>query len=422
MRRLLGIGVLTLLALAMWVGLVVVGARAGWGRAMPAPRGDLAGFKRWAEGRYAAESKGDFAMVLLDRGVVANTSFASRGRVVDGHSVFQVASMSKWITAWGVMTLVEQHRVDLDAPVSRYIRRWRLPPSTFDNNQVTVRRLLSHTAGLTDGLGFLGFATDRPLPTIERELVHAQDVQTGSSGVVRVGSRPGASWRYSGGGYLILQLLVEEVTGEPFEVYMRHTVLKPLGMNHSTFAYPDASALADNFTPAGSKTPYAHFVALGAASLFTSTSDLTYFLQAQVRGNDGAPPGRAVLRPVTLETMSQPQAFVFGLPIWGMGEALFSPNGAGGFVVGHDGFNAPAVNTTARIDPATGDGIIVLETGNPTLAREIGGEWIFWRTGVVGVDTLATIDARRLVMQLLVGALVILGGAFLIGRPSQRPA
>ena len=168
MKRLVGIALATMLALVVWVVLVITGARDGWGHALPAAKGDTAGFAKWAQSRYAAESKGDFAMVLLDHDQVAGTYFASPGRTVNGDSLFQVASMSKWITAWGVMTLAQQHRIDLDAPVSRYLHRWRLPPSAYDNDKVTVRRLLSHTAGLTDGLGFLGFAPGRTPPTIEQ--------------------------------------------------------------------------------------------------------------------------------------------------------------------------------------------------------------------------------------------------------------
>lgn len=129
MKRPIGIVLSTIMVLIVWAVLVAAGAREGWWRPMPAARGDTAGFMLWAEGRYAAESRGNFAMALIERGRVAQISFASHGRAVDENSLFQVASMSKWIAAWGVMTLVEQGRVDLDAPVSRYLTRWHLPPA-----------------------------------------------------------------------------------------------------------------------------------------------------------------------------------------------------------------------------------------------------------------------------------------------------
>ena len=264
MRRLGRTILVAIASLAIWAAFVAGGAREGWSRSMPAAKGDTAGFLRWAQGRYAAESKGNIAIMLLDRGQVAEIFCASHGRPVDGNSLFQVASMSKWITAWGVMALVEQHRIDLDAPVSKYLTRWHLPPSEFDNDAVTVRRLLGHTAGLTDGLGFRGFAPGQALPSVEQELTRATDTLPGASGITRVGAPPGTSWRYSGGGYLLLQLLVEEVTHEPFNDAMRRLVFLPLGMTQSTFVDPDPAHLVDFYDADGNGA--------GAAILFAQIS------------------------------------------------------------------------------------------------------------------------------------------------------
>src|SRR3569832_527166 len=143
-RRLVAFILATIAALVVWAVLVVVGTREGWWRPLPAPHGDTAGFIATAKARFAAESKGDIALALLVKGRVAGTLYISHGRFVDGSSLFQVASMSKWITAGGVMHLVEQGRIDLDAPISRCLKRWKLPPSQFDNNGATVRRVLAH--------------------------------------------------------------------------------------------------------------------------------------------------------------------------------------------------------------------------------------------------------------------------------------
>ena len=409
---------LTLAAIIVWPALVAAGAREGWLRPMPAAKADAAGFMRWANDRYIAESKGNFAMALLEHGRVAETFFASPHRRVDENSLFQVASMSKWFTAWGVMALADQHRIDLDAPISRYLTRWHLPPSEFDNNKVTARRLLSHTAGLTDGLGFLGFPPHTPLPTIEQELAHTADAQPGASGVIRVGAEPGDTWRYSGGGYLILQLAIEEITHEPFNDYMHHAVLAPLGMSESTFVNPRSGRLADFYDTDGSIATHYRYTALGAASLYTSVADMTRFLQAQIDATRA--PHAAVLKPSTQHDMRKPHAFLYDLPVWGLGETLYAPDGAGSFVFGHDGNNHPAINTTARIDPATGDGIIVLETGNATLARKIGGEWTFWKTGIVSLDTIVLFDLRRILIVFMSGSLLILLCGFLIASIAGR--
>lgn len=404
--RLFTVSAAALAGVLLWGVVVALAAREGWGRSAVARQTDSQAFMSWAEHRYELQSKGDFAMALIDHGKVVATTFASHGHRISERSLFQVASLSKWVTAWGVMRLVQEGRIDLDAPVSRYLTRWRLPQSRYDNDGVTVRRLLSHTAGLTDDLGFVGYPASQTPPNIEQELTHTADAWPGRSGIIRVGAKPGDAWRYSGGGYLILQLLIEEVTHKPFNEYMRGAVLRPLGMADSTFVDPNESLLADNFAADGTIAPRYRFTALGAASLYASTADLIRFLQAQT--DVGGPVGRGVLAPATLASMRKPTAFLFGIPVWGLGECLFAPKAGGSYVIGHDGGNSPAINTTARVDPNTGDGVVVLETGETSLAAEIGGEWTYWNTGVVPVDTLVRFSAPILVTEFALGAVVIL--------------
>jgi hypothetical protein len=139
---------------------------------------------------------------------------------------------------------------------------------------------------------------------------------------------------------------------------------------------------------------------------------MTRFLQAHLPGPTGEPPGRGVLQPKTLLDMRRPHASQFGADIWGLGVILYAPNNAGGYVIGHDGNNEPAINTAARLDPATGDGVIILETGNKLLATVVGSEWVFWRTG--NVDLLMLVmEADALVKTLAVGwAAIILLALF----------
>ena len=82
-----------------------------------------------------------------------------------------------------------------------------------------------------------------------------------------------------------------------------------------------------------------------------------------------------------LDRMRQPEARKLGLDIWGLGVALYAPTASGAYVYGHDGSNSPAINTSMRINPDNGDALIVLVTGNPTLASAIGAEWTIWQTG-----------------------------------------
>jgi len=413
----------TILALLAWAALVVTGTIGGWWRTPLAAHGNTEAFQNAAIAEINRTYKGNVAFVLLERGQVRASHFASIGAPVNGDSRFQVASMSKWITAWGIFTLVEAGKLDLDKPVSSYLTRWKLPKGAFDNDGVTIRRLLSHTAGLTDGLGYAGFKPGQPVQRLEDSLTRAADASPGAEGAVRVGIKPGSEFKYSGGGYTLLQLLIEEVSGQTFNDYMRAQVFDKLGMTRSTFVLKDDEAqdVAEFYDSRGAQATHYRFTAQAAASLYTTSADMTRFLQAHVRGPNGELPGRGVLKPATLVEMRQPHAAQFGADIWGLGTMLFAPNNRGGFIIGHDGNNEPAINTAARLDPDTGDGIIVLETGNKLLATMIASEWVFWRTG--SIDFLMfTFELGSMITILAAGSVVIVLAGLLAGWRRLRRA
>ncbi|MBC7819815.1 MAG: beta-lactamase family protein [Planctomycetaceae bacterium] len=355
-----------------------------------------------------SSNAGNAVFAVIEDGSVRGVHAVSVGEAVDVNTVFQTASLSKWITAWGVMALVEERRLDLDAPVSTYLTRWALPESKFDNNKVTVRRLLSHTAGLTDGLGYAGFEPGTAVQSLEESLTRPADVSPGASGSVEVGYEPGSEWRYSGGGYAILQLLIEELSGESFEGFMQRVIFRPLGMVRSSYSWTptDGSTLATFYDLDSKPSTHYRFSAVAATSLYSSASDITRFVQAHLPGKNGEPIGRGVLAPATINEMWRPHASKFWEDIWGLGTILYASNDEGGFVVGHDGNNEPAINTAARLNPATGNGIVILETGKPLLATQLAGEWIFWETG--NLDFLAFMIALPRMIRLIgLGSLVI---------------
>ena len=140
---------------------------------------------------------------------------------------------------------------------------------------------------------------------------------------------PDRGWQYSGGGYLILQLLIEEVTGEPFEAYLQRALFHPLGMERSTFTV-DASTpdVATFYDTNGAEAIHYRFRAKAAASLYTNVADMTRFVQAHIATLSGEPIGRGVLKPETLRLMRRPEADSFGADIWGLGVMLFAPRRA----------------------------------------------------------------------------------------------
>lgn len=393
-----------LIVMAAWAVLVVFGTLEGWWREPLTSNSDTSAFMAAAKERIDAEYKGNVAFVLLQNGKAYGEHFKSVGDPVDGDTLFQTASLSKWVSAWGVMSLVDAGKLDLDAPISKYLTRWKLPPSEFDNDEVTVRRLLSHTAGLTDGLGYGGFAPGEKIQPLTESLTKAADASPGKDGRVHVGGQPGEEFNYSGGGYTLLQLLVEEVSGQSFNDYMVANIFKPLGMNRSTYILeePVQSNVAVLYDTTGKPATHYRFASLAATSLYTSTNDLTRFINAQLADTEGEPIGRKILTPDLVGEMRLAHASQMGADIWGLGTMLYAPNNNGDFIIGHDGNNEPAINTSARFDPDSGDGIIILETGNKLLATELAGEWTFWRTG--NVDFLmVTAESENMIRTILMG-------------------
>jgi CubicO group peptidase (beta-lactamase class C family) len=193
---------------------------------------------------------------------------------------FLAGSVSKSVAAMGALRLVEQGRLSLDGDVNDHLARWKVPENDHTRvEKVSIRRIVSHTAGLTVH-GFPGYDRSAPLPTTEQILDGATPANTGP---VRVDTVPGERWRYSGGGYTVMQLVMEDVTGQPFARWMQDNVLAPLGMASSSFDNPPTPAFgeraaqgqyADRRPVAGGWHVYPE---MAAAGLWTTASDLARF-------------------------------------------------------------------------------------------------------------------------------------------------
>lgn len=152
------------------------------------------------------------------------------------HTLFQAGSVSKPITALGALLLVQQGKISLDTDVNQYLKRWKIPDNQYTNLQkITLRQLLSHTAG-TSIDGFPGYAINSQIPNIVDILQGKKPIV--NTAPVIVERQPGSSLKYSGGGTLIVQLLIEDITNEPFDLWMQKNILIPLGMCESSFEQP----------------------------------------------------------------------------------------------------------------------------------------------------------------------------------------
>lgn len=403
------LAVITLIALVLWTVVVVAGALFGWWRQPVAPTGDPQAFVHAAIEMIKHGNRGNTALVLIENGAIKAEYYSSVADPVDRNTVFATASMSKWIAAWGVMKLVEERKLDLDRPVEDYLTRWHLPRSRFDHRKVTTRQLLSHTAGLTDGLGFADYQLNEQLPTLEQSLAKPR-ASSGKSVSIEVGMEPGSKWQYSGGGYLLLELLVEEVSGEKFEAFIARKILQPLGMTRSGYQHlGEVDNSAKSYDQEGRPVAMYRYASKAATGFHTSASDMAKFVMAHLPlATDKQ------LALASIKAMRQPHATSQGIEIWGLGPMLYAPASSGDFVFGHDGKNEPAISATVRVNPDTNDGIVVLVTGSPTLASTLGSHWVFWQTGVPDFLSIPG-EIRRVSPVLLGGAFIILLVAIFIG-------
>lgn len=272
--------------------------------------GDAAPLPTLADRMQATHTPGVSIAVLNDGKIEWARGFgvtAIGGSPVTPETLFQAASISKPVSALSVMQLVDRGKLDLDTDVNKYLKSWQLPANEFTQQQkVTLRGLLTHTAGTTVH-GFPGYAAGERLPDIRQML---DGVLPANNPAIRVDKVPGQSFRYSGGGYQVMQLLMEDVTGRDFVGYMRKHVLDPLGMKQSTFQQPlpekllarvATPYLADGTPVAGGPHVYPE---IAAAGLWTTPSDLARFaigLQRAWAGNR-----KAILSSTAVRTMMTP--------------------------------------------------------------------------------------------------------------------
>ena len=207
------------------------------------------------------------------------------GAPVDAATLFQAGSISKPLAAMAALHQVQEKKISLDADVNTELVSWKVPESSVANGKdVTLRELLTHTAGFTVH-GFPGYAAGEPVPTLIQVLDGTKPANTKA---IVLESEPGSKWNYSGGGYIVMQQMLRDVTKEPFPELLHETVLAPVGMTHSTYQQP----LPTNLMP-NAATPYdghggpvpggAHtYPEMAAAGLWTTSSDLArYCIEVQ---------------------------------------------------------------------------------------------------------------------------------------------
>ncbi|MDQ6780324.1 MAG: serine hydrolase [Candidatus Eremiobacteraeota bacterium] len=268
-------------------------------------------------------------------------------------TLFQAGSISKPVSAVGILRLVDAGRLKLDENVNSELTSWKVPDNGFTaKTPVTLRELLSHTAGTTVH-GFEGYERRKPVPTLQQVL---DGTKPANSLPIRVNVQPGTRYRYSGGGYVIAEQLLVDTQHESFATYMHDSVLAPLGMTDSTFEQPlpqpewNRAAVATDETGKPYPGSWNVYPEQTAAGLWTTPTDLAKFaigVQRAINGDKDAILSQATAREML--TAVKP-GYGLGFALEGAGPtATFLHNGANtgfqAFFVMHRGGEGVAIMT-----------------------------------------------------------------------------
>ena len=290
------------------------------------------------------------------------------GPAVTADTLFQAGSISKPVAAMAALRLAQEGKLSLNADVNTELTSWKLPAAVppVEGGTVTLHELLTHTAGMSVH-GFPGYAQGEPVATLVQVLNGEKPANTAA---IRVVDPPGKKWNYSGGGFTIMQLMVVDVTKEPFPKVMHDTVLAPIGMSRSTYEQPLPVGMQ-----AGAATPYngdgtpvkggAHtYPEMAAAGLWTTASDVARYAIENQRSLEGK--ANHVLSKEMTERMMTP-----GIGNWGgLGVQIGGSEGDRYFT--HGGVNAGFESLFVAYEKH-GDGAVVMTNaqGGSRLADEV---------------------------------------------------
>ena len=291
------------------------------------------------------------------------------GRALTTDTPMSVQSITKPVTAWGIMRLVEKGLVDLNAPVLQYLKSWQFPQSGYPTEEITVRQLLSHTSGMPLGDFTNIYSPGDAMPS-------NRDVMTGEAVLMR---EPGTGFSYSNTGYNLLEILIEDVTGQSFSEYIRTEVLLPLGMESATF---DIDKAVTPYPPTGynlSGEPVSVYLYPSKASggLFATAHDIARFAATGMKENP-------VLSIESINRMYKPESHKIGIyglifETYGFGHYIEKlPNGA--LSVSHGG-QGNGIMTHLQAVPETDDAIVILTNSQrswPFIAYVLS-DWAQWR-------------------------------------------
>ncbi|PNQ76063.1 hypothetical protein BA950_09640 [Erythrobacter sp. SAORIC-644] len=309
--------------------------------------------------------KGLSVAVFDEYGSIATRSIGVRsatGRPITDTTAFSTASISKPVTALLCLTLAQKGLIDLDTPIASSLTRWQLPASDIAGSSgVTWRQLLTHTGG-TSQHGFADYYQGDDIPTL---------IDSVEGRIARYDKPieflfpPGEGWQYSGGGYVILQMALEDRTGRRLEDLAQELIFTPLAMRHTTMiqpgqpGFPDDVALVHDGNGTQIRDGLPITPQISASGMWSTPGDLSAFAIAIQRGLRGETVG-----PVT-PAIARAMTDIFSLKyVGGMGMPFFRGFGLGNTDwFRHDGSNT-GVNSDLFASMEGGYGFVLMGNGD----------------------------------------------------------
>lgn len=319
---------------------------------------------------------------------------------VTTETLFQTASIGKMITALAALHLVKQGKISLDEDVNQKLTSWKVPDSKFTKKEkVTLRRLLNHSAGFMDYYGFAGYNPNDSLPSL-LQILKAQAPANNSKALV-VKYVPGTEVHYSGGGYLIIQQLIEDLASTSFANYVEREIFQKLDLKRSTYSfYPDNidgyKIARGHYDDGRIDTSKKHNVypEQAAAGFWSTPYDLARILIEMQEEYNGR--SEKILNDELMQVMLSTQ---LETSYRGLGVVLTGAKDVDGFW--HSGQNA-GYNSLLYATTKTGQGVVIMlnSDGGIELAQEItrsianGCKWPFMKTRLVRKEVLDSLKER----------------------------
>ncbi len=252
---------------------------------------------------------------------------------VNQNTLFQAASISKAVVSLAFMKLKENNEIDLDTDVNEYLKSWKIPSNKGWQPVITIRQLLSHTAGLTVP-SYVGYSPEVEIPTTVQIL---KGEYPANSDPVIANIIPGTRFRYSGGGLVVAQLILEDKFKEPLYKIMDSLVLSPLHLTYSTYEQPisesKAHLLASGYEALYQPITGNHniYPEMAAAGLWTNPTELAkIIIEIQKACNNKS----GFISNESINEMLTPQKVEPG-----MGIGLFLEGSGDSLLFGHSGGN-----------------------------------------------------------------------------------